>query len=142
MRKDTYSVRRLLPISAAALFTLALALPGRAATCEDMVNLKLPNTGIKSAQRFGSGEFTVPGRGKQPDFPAFCRVVASVKPSPDSDIGVEIWLPSDQWKGVFHGNGSGGYAGSLSAGYAGMEAGLRRGYASATMIWAPPQPLH
>jgi feruloyl esterase len=144
MRKDTYSVRRLLPISAAALFTLALALPGRAATCEDMVNLKLPNTGIKSAQRFGSGEFTVPGRGKQPDFPAFCRVVASVKPSPDSDIGVEIWLPSDQWKGVFHGNGSGGYAGSLSAGYAGMEAGLRRGYASATtdMGTAPASTLN
>ena len=33
---------------------------------------------------------------------------------------------------MFHGNGNGGFAGSLSAGYAGMEAGLRRGYASAT----------
>ena len=109
-----------------------------------MVNLKLPNTEIKSAQRFGPGEFAVPGRGKLPDFPAFCRVVASVKPSPDSDIGVEIWLPSDQWKGVFHGNGNGGYAGSLSAGYAGMEAGLRRGYASATtdMGTAPASTLN
>ena len=76
--------------------------------------------------------------------PAFCRVVASVKASPDSDIGVEIWLPSDQWKGVFHGNGNGGYAGSLSAGYAGMEAGLRRGYASATtdMGTAPASTLN
>jgi len=33
---------------------------------------------------------------------------------------------------VFHGNGNGGFAGTLSPGYAGMEAGLRRGYASAT----------
>ena len=49
-----------------------------------------------------------------------------------SDIGVEVWLPVDQWKRVFHGNGNGGFGGSLAAGYAGMEAGLRRGYASAT----------
>jgi len=129
MRKDA---RTLLSIPVIAVSIMALASSGRAASCEDLMNLQLPNTVIKSAQRFGSGEFPVPGRGKQADFPAFCRVVASVKSSPDSDIGVEIWLPVDQWKGVFHGNGNGGYAGSLSAGYAGMEAGLRRGYASAT----------
>jgi feruloyl esterase len=128
MRKDA----RLLSIFAVVEFTLALASPVRAASCEDLVNLKLPNTEIKSAQRIDAGEFTLPGRGKQADFPAFCRVIASVKNSPDSDIGVEIWMPGDQWKGVFHGNGNGGYAGSLAAGYAGMEAGLRRGYASAT----------
>ena len=132
MRNDTCRLRRLLTVSATAVFTVVLAGPGRAASCEDLLNLKLPNTAIKSAQRVGPGEFNAPGRGKQPDFPGFCRVVASVKPVPDSDIGVEIWLPSDQWKGVFHGNGSGGYGGSLSAGYIGMEAGLRRGYASAT----------
>src|SRR5579872_4439 len=144
MRKDTDSLRRLLSITAAAVSTLAFASPGRAASCEDLVNLKLPNTVIKSAQQFGPGEFAAPGRGKQPDFPAFCRVNALVKPSPDSDIGVEIWLPSGQWKAVFHGNGNGGYAGSLSAGYAGMEAGLRRGYASATtdMGTAPASALN
>ncbi len=133
-----------LRLSAAALFSLVVASPGWAASCEDMAGLKLPNTEIKSAQRFGAGEFALPGRGKQADFPAFCRVVASVKPAPDSDIGVEIWLPTDQWKRVFHGNGSGGYAGSLNGGYAGMEAGLRRGYASATtdMGTAPSSTLN
>ena len=50
----------------------------------------------------------------------------------DSDVGVEIWLPVTHWKGIFHGDGNGGFGGSLAAGYAGMEAGLRRGYASAT----------
>ena len=132
MRKDKHICRRLLSVAAAAVFSLLLAPPGRAASCEDMVRLKLPNTVIKSAQRVGPGEFTAPGREKQPDFPAFCRVVALVQPSPDSDIGVEVWLPSDRWERVFHGNGNGGYGGSLVAGYAGMEAGLRRGYASAT----------
>src|ERR1700683_1651605 len=120
MRKDMHTLRHLLSISAAAVFALTLAPPSHAASCEDLVNLKLPNTVIKTAQRLGPGEFSATGRGKQPDFPAFCRVVASVKPAPDSDIGVEIWLPSEQWKGVFHGNGNGGYAGSLGSGYAGM----------------------
>jgi feruloyl esterase len=144
MKKDVHTLRRLLSIIAAAVSTLALASSSRAASCEDLVNLKLPNTVIKSAQPFGPGEFSASGRGKQADFPAFCRVVASVKASADSDIGVEIWLPADQWKGVFHGNGNGGYGGSLVSGYAGMETGLRRGYASATtdMGTAPSSTLN
>src|SRR5579883_519463 len=129
MRNPTRTLLQLLPAVAISVF---MSLPGRAASCEDLANLKLSNTVIKSAQRLGPGEFAVPGRGKQADFPGFCRVVASVKPAPDSDIGVEIWMPTDQWKGVFHGNGNGGYGGSLVSGYAGMEAGLRRGFASAT----------
>jgi feruloyl esterase len=132
MKKDTRTLRRLLLASVAAVFSLALASPSRATECEDLLNLKLPDTVIKSAEPVAAGGFTARDRVKRPDLPAFCRVVASVKAMPDSDIGVEIWLPNDQWKGVFHGNGSGGFGGSLSAGYAGMEAGLRRGYASAT----------
>jgi hypothetical protein len=65
------------------------------------------------------------------DLPPFCRVVARVKSAPDSDIGVEIWLPARGWAGVFHGNGNGGFGGTLDAGYASMLAGLRRGYATA-----------
>jgi feruloyl esterase len=144
MRKGTHTLPSLLSITAASVAALALASPTWAASCEDILNLKLPNTEIKSAQRFGPGEFSPSGRGKVADFPAFCRVIASVRRVADSDIGVEIWLPSDQWKGVFHGNGNGGYAGSLVSGYVGMEAGLRRGYASATtdMGTAPASTLN
>ena len=123
MRKDartTCLLRVLLRASIPALFAFVLASPCEAARCEDLLNLKLPNTVVKSAEPV-----------TRPELPAYCRVVASVKGSPDSDIAVEIWLP-DEWTGVFHGNGNGGFGGSLAAGYAGMEAGLRRGYASAT----------
>ncbi|MBS0361715.1 MAG: tannase/feruloyl esterase family alpha/beta hydrolase, partial [Proteobacteria bacterium] len=77
------------------------------------------------------------------DLPAFCRVTAHVRAAPDSDIGVEIWLPLAGWTGVFHGNGNGGFAGALSSGYAGMATGLRRGYATATTDTgtAPATPL-
>ena len=33
--------------------------------------------------------------------PAFCRVAATLTPSRDSDIKVEVWLPSAGWNGVF-----------------------------------------
>ena len=63
MRKDPRFLRRLLSI-AAAVSTLAFASPGRAASCEDMLNLKLPNTVIKSAQRFGRRRVYRPGHGQ------------------------------------------------------------------------------
>jgi len=102
-----------------------------AGVCEDLRTLKLPDTQIKSAELVPMGAFVGPGTMKHPDLPAFCRVIASVKADADSDIGVEIWLPAEHWAGVFHGNGNGGFGGSLAAGYAGMEEGVRRGYASA-----------
>ena len=117
--------------SAATLVSFIVASPCYAASCEDLLNLKLPNVTIETAEQVAAGDFAGPDKVKQADLPAFCRVIASVKPTPDSDIGVEIWMPIGSWKGVFHGNGNGGFGGSLSAGYRGMEEGLRRGYATA-----------
>ena len=34
-----------------------------------------------------------------------------VQNAPDSDINVEVWLPLENWKGVFHGTGNGGFGG-------------------------------
>jgi hypothetical protein len=121
----------LLLASATTLVLFNLASPCYAAGCEDLLNLKLPNVTIESAEQVAAGEFIGPDKVKQTDLPAFCRVIASVKAEPDSDIGVEIWMPIGSWKGVFHGNGNGGFGGTLSAGYRGMEEGLRRGYATA-----------
>lgn len=135
---------RLLLAFAAALLSLAVASPSWAARCEDLVNLELPHTAIKSATPVAAGEFTGPDKVRQPDLPGFCRVVASVSAAPDSDIEVEVWLPTDRWTGVFHGNGNGGYGGLLALGYPGMEAGLKRGYVSATTDTgtAPATPLN
>ena len=48
--------------------------------------------------------------------PAFCRVTGVSKPSPDSNIEFEVWMPSSGWNGKFHGVGNGGFAGSISYG--------------------------
>lgn len=59
--------------------------------------------------------------------PAFCRVIASLHPTDDSDIGVEVWLPVVGWNGKFMAVGSGGWGGSIA--YDALAEGLQRGYA-------------
>ena len=49
------------------------------------------------------------------------------RPTPDSDIGAEIWLPAN-WNTKLLALGSGGWGGSID--YGGLAAGLRRGYAT------------
>ena len=127
---------RVLLASTATAFSLALAAPAwagpQSGRCEDLARLQLPDTVIESAQPVAAGEFIGPDKVKLTDLPAFCRVVASVRSAPDSDVKLEIWLPSDHWSGVFHGNGNGGFGGSVTAGYGGKAEGLTRGYASAS----------
>ena len=66
----------------------------------------------------GSTNVTVP----------FCRIVAASKPTADSNIGFEVWMPpASAWNGKFQGVGSGSSAGSI--GTAAMLVALRDGYA-------------
>ncbi len=71
--------------------------------------------------------------GKDPPAPVtvkapFCRVEGSIKPSQDSDIAFEVWLPpAPAWNGKYEGVGNGGFAGSLI--YSPMEWALEAGYA-------------
>jgi feruloyl esterase len=79
------------------LVLLFLAAPSFAATCESLATLKLPDTTITSAQQVAAGAFIPPGESAPPasakNLPAFCRVMATLKPAKDSDIKIEVWLP-------------------------------------------------
>jgi tannase/feruloyl esterase len=126
---------------------LLCAPPAHAASCEDLAKLALPNTTITSATLVPAGTFVPPPPsppGSQnpkvhaqpavPDtyksVPAFCRVSATLKPSKDSNIGVEVWLPVSAWNGRFQGVGNGGWAGTID--YAGLARAVRAGYAGAS----------
>src|SRR5690606_10049620 len=61
--------------------------------------------------------------------PSFCRVGGTIRPTPDSDIRFEVWMPVANWNGKFVGVGNGVWAGSIS--YFEMIAPLVSGYASA-----------
>ena len=110
-----------------------------ATTCEELGKLQPANTTITLSQTIAAGALTPPTGplgppgSVVPDFkklPAFCRVMASVKPTADSDIKVELWMPSEKWNGRFLGVGNGGLAGSIN--YLELYFGLRRGYAVAS----------
>jgi feruloyl esterase len=60
----------------------------------------------------------------------YCRVQIVLKPSPISNIGVEVWLPErERWNGKFLGTGNGGAAGAIRR--EALLQGLVRGYAVA-----------
>ena len=113
---------------------LVAAAPSPAATCEDLSKGSLPNTTITTAQSVAAGAFTAPGgRGGGnafADLPAFCRVAATLKPSPQSDIKVEVWMPANGWNGKFQAVGNGGWNGNVDQNA--LAAALRRGYAAAS----------
>jgi feruloyl esterase len=54
-----------------------------------------------------------------------------LKPSSDSLIQMEMWLPTDNWNGKFMGVGNGGFAGSIQGLTNEMPQALRLGYATA-----------
>lgn len=114
----------LIPLIFAALAAPALAQP---IACEPLAKLNIPETAITSAEQVKAGAFSAEA-GQQPvDVPAFCRVKGVAKPTSDSHIEFEVWIPTETWNGKFQAVGVGGYMGSIS--YGAMITALKRGYA-------------
>jgi feruloyl esterase len=65
------------------------------------------------------------------NIPAHCRVQMVLKPTSDSLINMELWLPTQNWNGKFMGVGNGGFAGSIQGLTNEMPQALRLGYATA-----------
>jgi feruloyl esterase len=63
--------------------------------------------------------------------PAHCRVAATLKPSADSVIDIEVWMPEGaSWNGKFQAVGNGGWAGNIS--FPAMATAVSEGYATAS----------
>jgi feruloyl esterase len=133
----------------------ALSHAQSAASCDSLTKLVLPNATITGAQSYAAGEYKLPsrngggpggpggpaGQGGQggpgaaaaqqssPSLPAFCRLSLTLKPSSDSDIKMEVWLPTSGWNGKFVGVGNFGTAGALQ--YQFMVDPLSQNYALA-----------
>ena len=105
-------------------------------SCENLTSLSLPNTTITAAELVPAGPYRPPVQGPgspQPPaimLPASCRVAAVLKPSADSSIGIEVWLPTEEWNGKFLAEGGGGWAGAVSSGS--MRTALQEHYATAS----------
>ncbi len=116
---------KVLPLLAALLVLPVL----RGASCESLANIPLPNTSVTIAQTVSAGTFTPPYGGPLEKLPEFCRVAAVSKPTSDSYIRFEVWLPASGWNGKFLGVGNGGFAGSID--YSALGRIIKRGYVTA-----------
>jgi feruloyl esterase len=131
---------------------------GTSTSCEAIRTLSTPQTIVMSADVVPAGVFVAPppppppagapagpppgaagrGRGRAggapppaPEpIPQHCRVKLTLKPTSDSNIYSELWMPTENWNGRLLIVGNGGFAGSIQ-GYGDMQIALRLGYATA-----------
>src|SRR5918993_918109 len=65
-----------------------------------------------------------------------CRVSVTLRPSPDSEIKSEVWLPpAGVWNGKFLMKGGGGFVGSINTG--GMTKAVRERFSNASTHTGP-----
>jgi feruloyl esterase len=106
------------------------------ADCAGLMAKKFPDTEITKAEPVASGAFRPADQSGAPpaifhELSAFCRVVGVIRPTKDSEIGFELWLPDlNRWNGRYFQVGNGGFAGLIN--YGGLVPGLRDGFAVAS----------
>ena len=102
----------------------------RGRSCEELSRIALPGVGVTTASKVEAGAFTLPSTAGAQAFrslPSFCRIAATLKPTQDSDIKMEVWLPVSGWNGKFMAVGNGAFSGAIS--YSALATNLARGYA-------------
>src|SRR5262249_23043648 len=106
-----------------------------AKSCEALASLAPPSVNVTPAEVVPAGTFTLPqgqATAAQQEalarLPAVCRVAATLQPSSDSDIKIEVWMPATGWNRKLVGVGNGGWSGSI--GYPAMLTAIARGYAT------------
>ena len=119
------------------LFLTPISRTFAAVPCESLSTLTLPKATITLAQSVAPGAFTPPAagrgggaRGGNPyaNLPAFCRVAATLTPTSDSDIKIEVWMPASGWNNKLLAVGNGAWAGSIS--YNAMGPAVSAGFAA------------
>ncbi len=145
-------------ITSIALVLLGAAAAAAPTPCENLATLKLDNATINSAMIIPEGPPPARGAGgargarggaarggggargngapqtpppPPANIPAHCRVLLVLKPTSDSLINMELWMPTENWNGKFMGVGNGGFAGSIQGRTNEMPQALRLGYATA-----------
>jgi feruloyl esterase len=107
-----------------------------ASSCEGLSSL-VPDVTITLARTVAPGSFTPPGEsagasdsGPFRTLPTFCRVAATLTPSADSDIRIEVWMPVANWNGKLQAVGNGAFGGSIA--FPALAGAVENRYAAAS----------
>jgi len=123
--------RYVIALAFAVTGAVALAAQVPPASCEALSGLKVQDATITTAADVAAGPFkpNASANGPTMTVPSFCRVAATLTPTPESHIKIEVWLPpTGAWNGKFLGTGNGGAGGVIS--YPALANGLSKGYAT------------
>jgi feruloyl esterase len=124
--------------AAISLAAYGACMASHAADCDALRNLNLEHVEVSIAANVTAGglQLDLPGpfgaatnaalRGA----PAFCRVALTARPTSDSQIQIEVWLPAENWNGRLQSVGNGAWAGSI--GYTALAEAVGNGYAAAS----------
>ena len=113
-----------------ALLVLLSVSSASSQDCAALKNAKIAEGAITHAEVIDAGNFRHPITGAIYDhLPTFCRVRGELRPSADSDIHFEVWLPEKYWNGRYLGVGNGGFAGEIE--YHALADDISRGFAAA-----------
>jgi feruloyl esterase len=121
LKADIVPIMRQRGIICTIVLLATAASAAHAQSCESLAKSPSPGVSITLASVTNSAQ-DISG------LPPFCRVAAILKPTSDSEIGIEVWLPVAGWNGKFLAVGSGGWGGSID--YAALAKALRSGYAT------------
>src|SRR5580698_7236358 len=104
----------------------------RAEDCGTLTRMKLGHVAITDARTVPAGSASTPMAGEEIPVAKsdYCRVQGTSRPTADSEIRFELWIPSaGAWNGKFEQVGNGGFAGRIP--YGSMAQVLSLGYAVA-----------
>ena len=127
----------ILAAAAAGLSAQSPEGPARAASCTTLKGRTFGDATVADAIAVPAGSLKISDSVTIASVPSFCRVQGVSKPSADSSINFEVWLPdAAAWNRKFLSTGEGGFAGQLNYQRNGldsaMDENLRRGYATAS----------
>jgi hypothetical protein len=108
---------------------LLLTIPAIASDCAALSKATLPDTTITVAASLPAGSFTPPYGNPIAGLPEFCRVAGVIRPTKDSEIRFEVWMPASGWNEKYLGVGNGGFAGAIA--FDQLSGNLKRGFATA-----------
>jgi feruloyl esterase len=126
VQSERMTVRRLAATAAACLTVLSFAGSASAAPCDELLQLKVQDATIDSAQAVVAGSYRASPADELKDMPAFCRLHGTIAAVTGSRVGFELWLPDAGWNGKIEMFGNGGYSSKIA--YLSLGEQLKRGY--------------